>query len=110
MTTQACVHSTLREAVDRGYWCLTLADCCAALDPGSARFVDAYLERLTNGVRNALENALSDGDIGKEADLDDLAAFLAMSVVGISALLRANATPQQMHAASRGVVSFLEAA
>ena len=34
VTTQACVHSTLREAVDRGYWCLTLADCCAALDPG----------------------------------------------------------------------------
>ncbi len=34
VTTQACVHSTLRDAVDRGYWCLTLADCCAALDPG----------------------------------------------------------------------------
>ena len=25
--------ATLREAVDRGYWCLTVADCCAALDP-----------------------------------------------------------------------------
>lgn len=34
ITTQACVHSTLREAVDRGYWCLTVADCCAASDPG----------------------------------------------------------------------------
>ena len=34
VTTQACVHSTLREAVDLGYWCLTVADCCAALDPG----------------------------------------------------------------------------
>ena len=34
VTTQCCVHSTLREAVDRGYWCLTLADCCAASDPG----------------------------------------------------------------------------
>jgi len=34
VTTQACVHSTLREAVDRGYWCLTVADCCAAIDPG----------------------------------------------------------------------------
>ncbi|MCC2112344.1 MAG: cysteine hydrolase [Hyphomicrobiales bacterium] len=30
VTTQCCVHSTLREAVDRGYWCLTVADCCAA--------------------------------------------------------------------------------
>lgn len=33
VTTQCCVHSTLREAVDLGYWCLTIADCCAADDP-----------------------------------------------------------------------------
>jgi biuret amidohydrolase len=32
VTTQCCVHSTLREAVDRGYWCLTVADCCGAYD------------------------------------------------------------------------------
>ena len=30
VTTQCCVHSTLREAVDDGYWCLTVADCCAS--------------------------------------------------------------------------------
>lgn len=34
VTTQCCVHSTLREAVDRGYWCLTVSDCCAASEPG----------------------------------------------------------------------------
>ncbi len=34
VTTQCCVHSTLREAVDRGYWCLTIADCCAASEAG----------------------------------------------------------------------------
>jgi nicotinamidase-related amidase len=33
VTTQCCVHSTLRQAVDRGHWCLTLEDCCAAVDP-----------------------------------------------------------------------------
>ena len=32
ITTQCCVHSTLREAVDRGFWCLTVADCCAAIE------------------------------------------------------------------------------
>ena len=32
VTTDICVHSTLREAVDRGYECLTLSDCCAATD------------------------------------------------------------------------------
>jgi nicotinamidase-related amidase len=33
VTTQCCVFSTLREAVDRGYRCLTIADCTAAFDP-----------------------------------------------------------------------------
>jgi len=33
ITTQCCVHSTLRDAVDRGYFCLSLEDCCAAEDP-----------------------------------------------------------------------------
>jgi len=32
VTTEVCVHSTLREAVDRGYYCLLLEDCCAAYD------------------------------------------------------------------------------
>lgn len=29
VTTQCCVHTTLREAVDRGFRCLTVADACA---------------------------------------------------------------------------------
>lgn len=33
VTSQCCVHSTLRDAVERGYFCLTLTDCCAAEDP-----------------------------------------------------------------------------
>ncbi|MEG6508864.1 isochorismatase family cysteine hydrolase [Methyloligella sp. 2.7D] len=33
VTTDICVNSTLREAVERGFECLTLSDCCAATDP-----------------------------------------------------------------------------
>ncbi|MFS0757202.1 isochorismatase family cysteine hydrolase [Noviherbaspirillum sp. 1P10PC] len=33
VTTEVCVHSTLREAVDRGYDCITVADACAASEP-----------------------------------------------------------------------------
>lgn len=60
VTTQCCVHSTLREAVDLGYWCLTVADCCAAED-----------ETLHDA---ALLMIGGEGDLfGWIADLDDVA-------------------------------------
>jgi nicotinamidase-related amidase len=33
LTTDVCVHSTLRDAVDRGYECLVVRDLCAATEP-----------------------------------------------------------------------------
>ena len=34
VTTDICVHSTLREATDRGFDCVTVGDACAAADAG----------------------------------------------------------------------------
>lgn len=79
----------------------------AALDPGSARFVDAYLKRLNVGFRRALDNARNADDVSEHANLDDLAAFFAMSVVGMSALIRAKAPSDQVHAAGRAVTNQL---
>jgi len=79
----------------------------AALDPGSAKFVDAYLERLRVAFTRALTNARAAGDLSANAAIDDIAASFAMSVVGISALIRANAPPDQVHAAGRGIVATL---
>ena len=33
VTTEVCVHTTVREANDRGYRCIVIADCCASYFP-----------------------------------------------------------------------------
>jgi nicotinamidase-related amidase len=33
VTTEVCVNTTVREANDRGYRCIVLADCCASYFP-----------------------------------------------------------------------------
>ena len=102
-------YASASESKYRGLGCLMANTAVerAALDPGSAKFVDAYLDRLSKGFQNALINAQKDGDVSKEANLDDLTAHFVNAVVGISALLRAKATPEQMYAAGRGATSML---
>lgn len=49
VTTEVCVHTTLREACDRNYQCLTVPDACAS---GDVTMHDAAIRMVTveNGV------------------------------------------------------------
>ncbi len=79
----------------------------AALDPGARRHVDAYLTRVTGAFRAALVNARADGDLSADADVDGLASFFTMSLIGVSASIRAEAPAAQIQAACRVTTSVL---
>jgi TetR/AcrR family transcriptional repressor of nem operon len=104
-------YASASEGPFRGLGCLMCNTAVerGALDSGSGRYVDMYLERLTRAFQHALSNAQQEGELNPTVDIDEIAGFLTTALIGVAASIRAEAPPAQLWAAYKVVEGVVDA-
>lgn len=104
-------YASASEGRVRGLGCLLCNTAVekGSLDPAIESHVEAYFARLKKAFHHTLGNAERAGEIQAGTDLDELAAFFVMAIIGVAAIVRAEAPSDQVHAACRVATSVLDA-
>ena len=78
-------------------------------DPTGDGFIQRYFERLSSAFRNALGNAVDQGQLAKSVNPGVEASFLTSSVLGMFVMLRAKAPELTIKFAAQAAIDHLNA-
>lgn len=93
---------------ERGCFLCNAATEVAPHDPASQGFVEAYVARIRDSLRHALDGAKGRGELRDGVDTADEARLLTATLLGFFVMLRAQIEPEGLRGAARSALRHLD--